>query len=193
MLLPDFLVPSSPLVMASPLDPSAPLVLSSSSALPLPLAWCSSSTSPRAYLAWSASSGQCQALATDFQDSGGAHTLHPSSGSSLPLTSPLSSSTSVSPQAAVSPSPPRPCKPAVQPQASRLPRHSRSASSDRCQASTTDFQDSGGAYTLHPYGVIGLLPSSDLPVILVHFSVAPGSCVPVAASAPQACSSASGF
>ncbi|XP_016398307.1 leucine-rich repeat extensin-like protein 5 [Sinocyclocheilus rhinocerous] len=48
MSLSDFLVPSPPLVSASPQDSSAPLVSSSSSALPPPLAQCGSSASPQA-------------------------------------------------------------------------------------------------------------------------------------------------
>ncbi|ROI79345.1 hypothetical protein DPX16_7233 [Anabarilius grahami] len=137
MLLPDFLVPSPLLVMASPLDLLTPLVLASSSALPPALAPCGSFTSPRA-------------------------------------SPPLARHEANSPAA---------------PRASRA----MSTSGGQRPASATDFQDSGGGYTFHPYGVIGLLPSSDLPVILVRSSVAPDSRLPVITSVPQAFSSASGF
>ncbi|ROI42817.1 hypothetical protein DPX16_7094 [Anabarilius grahami] len=56
-----------------------------------------------------------------------------------------------------------------------LTSHSRSASASRHLTSATDFRDAGCAYTLHPYGIIRLLRSFDLPVVLTRSSVARSS------------------
>ncbi|CAM4538788.1 unnamed protein product [Leuciscus chuanchicus] len=70
---------------------------------------------------------------------------------------------------------------------------SRSAFGGQCPASTKDFRGSSEAYTLHPYGVIGPLPSSDLPVTLSRPIVTPLSRIHVTASVPRTRGSAASF